>query len=253
MSSIFILCFTAFLAGLIDSIVGGGGLINIPTLFTLYPNTIPATLFGTNKVGSVFGTLSAAYNFSRTVKVRWNIAIPAVFSSFIFSFLGAFLVTKISPQVLRQLLPFILSLVAVYTFIKKEFGQINQPIYKGIQEFLLALFFGALIGFYDGFFGPGTGSFLIFIFVQFFGLNFLNSSIISKYVNVSTNFAAILLFNINGNIIWGIGLTMAFFSVCGSLIGSRIALKYGSEFIRKFFLFIVVILIIKTFYDAFLK
>jgi uncharacterized membrane protein YfcA len=128
-----------------------------------------------------------------------------------------------------------------------------MPLYFGRYERLLAITTGVCIGFYDGFFGPGTGSFLIFIFVRFFGFDFLNASAISKIVNVATNVAALLLFGFKGQLLWKVGALMALFGVAGSLIGSRIAIQKGSVFVRKLFLCIVVVLIIKTFYDAYLR
>ena len=112
---------------------------------------------------------------------------------------------------------------------------------------------GGGIGFYDGVFGPGTGSFLIFLFVRFFGFDFLAASAVSKVINVATNLAALLWFGYSGHIIWQLGLIMAICNVGGSLVGTRLALKHGSGFVRKLFLLVVSVLILKTGYDAFLK
>ena len=248
-----ILCGAAFLAGLIDAVVGGGGLINVPALFSTYPNTVPATLFGTNKLGGIWGTTAAAFNYAKVVKIRWNIALPAALAALVFSFLGAYVVTRISPDYFRQALPFILLVVALYTFKRKDFGQSQAPRLSGIKERYLALLTGAVLGFYDGFFGPGTGSFLIFVFVRFFGVDFLSASAISKTVNVATNLAALVLFGASGHILWSVGLAMAVFGVAGSLIGTRLAIRHGSQFVRRLFLCVVMGLIIKTFYDAFLR
>ena len=242
----------AFLTGLIDSIVGGGGLISVPGLFSLYPNQVPATLLGTNKLGGIWGTATAAVNYSRVVKINWKVAIPAAVAALFFSFFGAYLVTQISPAFLRKILPFILIAVALYTFRRKHFGHSHQPLMSDQKASRWAAVTGAVIGLYDGFFGPGTGSFLIFIFVRFFGFDFLNASALAKIVNVATNLAALVLFGLKGNIVWPLGLLMALFNIGGSLIGSRLAIKHGSGFVRKLFLCIVCILIIKTFYDAYL-
>jgi uncharacterized membrane protein YfcA len=243
----------AFFAGLIDSIVGGGGLISVPGLFSLYPNQVPATLLGTNKLGGVWGTATAAVNYARVVKIDKTVAIPATIAALIFSFAGAYAVTQISADFLRKSLPFILLAVAVYTFRRKNFGHSHEPVHSVGTAGKLAFLTGAGIGFYDGFFGPGTGSFLIFIFVRNFGFDFLHASALAKIVNVATNLAALILFGFNGHLIWTIGAIMAVFNIAGSLIGSRLAIKHGSGFVRRLFLCIVSVLIIKTFYDGFLR
>lgn len=248
-----ILGIAALLAGMIDAVVGGGGLIQIPVLFSMLPNVVPATLLGTSKLAGVWGTGVAAISFGRRVKLEWNTAAPAAVSAFILSFLGAYTVTKIPPDFLRKLLPFILLAVALYTLKRKDFGSIHEPLHEGIRERLIAIGVGGCIGFYDGFFGPGTGSFLVFLFVRFFGFDFLGASAVAKVVNVACNLAALLWFGYSGHLLWQLGLMMAVCNVVGSLIGSQIAIRHGSSFVRKLFLFVVSALIMKTGYDAFLK
>jgi len=253
MSAFLILCLAAFLAGLIDAIVGGGGLISLPALFTVYPEQIPATLLGTNKFNGIWGTATAAVNYSKAVKINWNVAIPASITAFTFSFFGAYTITHVSAHFLRLGLPFILLGLAVYTFKRKNFGHAHIPVFSGTKERYAAFLTGGVIGFYDGFFGPGTGSFLVFIFVRYFGFNFLSASAVSKVVNVACNVSALLLFGFSGHIIWKVGISMAIFNIAGSVCGSRLAIKNGSGFVRKLFLFIVKLLIIKTFYDGYLR
>lgn len=249
----FILCIAAFGAGLIDAVVGGGGLIQVPALFAAMPTTAPAMLLGTNKLAGVWGTGAAAINFARRVKVQWSTAVPAAMAAFALAFVGAYTVTRIPRDFLRKLLPFILVAVAVYTLKKKDFGSIHAPAHAGLKERVLAAGVGGSIGFYDGFFGPGTGSFLVFLFVRFFGFDFLAASAVAKVVNVACNLAALLWFWYSGHLLWQIGLMMAVCNVAGSLVGSRLAIKRGSGFVRKIFLLVVSALILKTGYDAFLK
>ena len=243
----------AFLAGLIDSIVGGGGLVSLPGLFSLFPGLAPATLLGTNKLGGIWGTATAAVHYAREVKIDKTVAIPATIAALICSFVGAYTVTVLSAEFLRKGLPFILLAVAIYTFHRKNLGQHHAPIHSPETAGRLALLTGSGIGFYDGFFGPGTGSFLMFTFVRVFGFDFLHASALAKIVNVSTNFAALVMFGLYGHLIWTISAVMGVFNIFGSLIGSRLAIKHGSGFVRKLFLCIVSILIIKTFYDAYLR
>jgi uncharacterized membrane protein YfcA len=243
----------AFSAGLVDAVVGGGGLIQIPTLFSVFGNTAPATLLGTNKMASIFGTAAAAVNYARRVRIAWSTAAPASMAALVFAFLGAYTVTRIPPDFMRSLLPLVLIAVAAYTFWKKDLGSVHAPLHTGTKERVWAVVIGALIGFYDGFFGPGTGSFLVFLFVRFFGFDFLAASAVAKVVNVACNFAALAWFGYSGHLIWQLGLMMAAFQVIGSILGTKLALKHGSGFVRRLFLVVVVVLIFKTGYDAFLK
>jgi uncharacterized membrane protein YfcA len=253
MADYVILCIAAFLAGLIDAVVGGGGLIQIPALFASLPNVAPATLLGTSKLAGVWGTGAAAVNFARRVKVEWSTAAPAAMAAFALSFLGAYTVTKIPPDFIRKLLPFVLIAVALYTLKKKDFGSVHAPLHQGFREKVFAVVVGGGIGFYDGFFGPGTGSFLMFLFVRFFGFDFLGASAVAKVVNVACNSAALLWFGYSGHLLWQVGLMMAVCNVAGSLFGSRLAIRNGSGFVRKLFLVVVSALILRTAYDAFFK
>jgi len=253
MADYLILCAAAMLAGLIDAVVGGGGLIQVPALFSTLPNVVPATLFGTNKLASVWGTSVAAVSYARRVRMEWGTALPAAAAAFALSFLGAYTVTHVSPDFLRKLLPVVLCAVALYTLKKKDFGSMHAPVHGGWQQRLVAMAIGASIGFYDGFFGPGTGSFLVFLFVRVSGFDFMSASAASKVVNIATNVAALLWFGYSGHIIWQIGLVMAVSNVAGSIIGSRLAIKHGTGFVRVLFLVVVSALILKTGYDGFLK
>ncbi len=240
-------------AGFVDSIVGGGGLILVPALFATFPNAHPATLFGTNKGASVWGTGMATWQYSQKVRMRWSALLPAAGAGLLASFAGAWLVTVLSPEFLRKVLPFVLLLVLLYTLAKKELGRTHAPSYSGVQEQLIAVGIGTVIGFYDGFFGPGTGSFLVFLFVRLLGYDFLSASAAAKLVNTATNLAALALFIAKGHIWWHFVLAMALANVIGSLAGTRLALKHGTGFVRVVFLLVVSALIFKTSYDAFLR
>jgi len=243
----------SLLAGGIDSIVGGGGLILVPALFAVYPSAAPATLFGTNKSASVWGTSIATVQYSRRVQMRWAVLGPAAGAALVGSFLGAWAVTLIDPSFLRRALPLILLAVLLYTLARKDLGRTHAPRHARGRETLLACLIGAVIGCYDGFFGPGTGSFFIFLFVRLLGYDFLNASAAAKLLNVATNVAAIALFAAKGHVWWHIGLVMAAANVTGSLIGTRLALKHGAGFVRGVFIVVVGALILKTGYDAFLR
>jgi uncharacterized membrane protein YfcA len=241
----------AFLAGLIDAVVGGGGLIQLPALFSAFPNLPAASLLGTNKLAGLWGTSFAALNFSKRIQQQWSVVAPAALAAFIMAFAGAFTVTHISTDLIRKFLPFVLIVIALYIFKKKDLGIIHSPLHKGASETLWATAIGACIGFYDGFFGPGTGSFLVFLFVKFFGFDFLRASASAKVVNVACNLAALTWFGYSGHVLWAVAFIMAAMNIAGSVIGSQLAMTHGSQFIRKVFLFVVCILIVKTGKDAF--
>ena len=248
-----IVSLASLLAGFVDSIVGGGGLILVPALFATFPVAHPATLFGTNKGASVFGTAFATLQYSRRVEMRWAALWPAAGAGFVASFAGAWLVTVVSPGFLRKLLPLVLLAVLIYTLFKKELGRHHAPRFTGVKEAGVAAGIGAVIGFYDGFFGPGTGSFLVFMFVRLLGYDFLSASASAKLINTATNIAALVLFVAKGHIWWHFVAAMALANVLGSLLGTHLALRHGTGFVRLVFIGVVSALILKTGFDAFLR
>jgi uncharacterized membrane protein YfcA len=183
--------------------------------------------------------------------MRWAALLPAAGAGFAGSFAGAWAVTLIDPGFLRQLLPFVLAAVLVYTLVKKELGRTHAPRFAGQHEVGVACGIGIVIGFYDGFFGPGTGSFLVFLFVRLLGYDFLNASASAKLLNTATNLAALILFTLKGHVWWHFAVAMALANIAGSLIGTRLALKHGTGFVRGVFIVVVTALIVKTGYDAF--
>lgn len=250
METLLILLASGF-AGMVDAIVGGGGLILLPALFATYPTAPPATLLGTNKCASVWGTSLATYQYSKRVQLAWHALLPAALCALGGSFAGAWSVTQVEPDFLRKITPIILLVVLIYTLAKKDLGINHKPHQNKKLERIIACMIGAVIGWYDGFFGPGTGSFFIFLFVRFLGYDFLNASASAKLLNVATNVAAILLFAMKGHVWWQIGLMMAVANMAGSFIGSHLALKHGTGFVRWVFVVVVSLLIIKTGMAAF--
>jgi uncharacterized membrane protein YfcA len=243
----------AALAGFVDAIVGGGGLVLVPALFAVYPGAVPATLLGTNKGGAVWGTAWATLAFARRVQLRWASLLPAVGAALAGSFAGAWAVTQVSTDGLKRALPFILAAVLLYTLLRKELGRHHAPRFEGAREALLASLIGAVIGFYDGFFGPGTGSFFVFLFVRALGYDFLHASASAKLLNTATNAAALVLFAWKGHVWWHLAGVIALANVAGSLAGTRLALKHGAGFVRGVFILVVAALIAKTAYDAFVR
>lgn len=246
----FLVSLASLLAGFVDSIVGGGGLILVPALFATFPAAHAATLLGTNKSASIWGTAFAAWQYSRRVELRWGALLPATLLSFSGSLVGAWVVTLISPLFLRTTLPFVLLAVLLYTLAKKDLGRHHAPRFSGRQEVLAAGLIGVGGGFYDGFFGPGTGSFFVFLFVRWLGYDFLHASASAKLLNMASNLAALILFTFKGYVWWHFALTLALLNVAGSLLGTRLALKHGAGFVRLIFIGVVAALILKTGLDA---
>jgi len=247
------LCFFALIAGLIDSIAGGGGLIQLPALFIVLPNVPVATLLGTNKLASISGTSVATLQYARHIRIDWKATLPATITALIASFLGARTVTLVNPGTMHPLILIMLIAIAIYTFIRKDFGSLHAPRLDRVKGYLVSIATGALIGFYDGFFGPGTGSFLIFVFIGIFGFSFLSASASSKVVNLATNLSAVLYFAFTGNIIYTTAILMGLCNILGALIGTRLAILRGNRFVRIFFLIVVACLIAKLAYDMFFK
>ncbi|HEY1092509.1 MAG TPA: TSUP family transporter [Burkholderiaceae bacterium] len=243
----------SLLGGFIDAIVGGGGLVLVPALFSAFPQAPPATLLGTNKGGAVWGTAWATGQFARRVDMPWHSLAPAALAAFAGSMTGAYTVTQISAAGLRQALPAILLAVLIYTLMKKDLGRHHAPRLARRREMWVASGIGIVMGFYDGFFGPGTGSFLVFMFVRVLGFDFLHASASAKLINTATNAAALILFGLKGNVWWHVAAVMAVANVCGSVAGARLALARGAGFVRLMFVLIVSALIVKTGYDAFFR
>ena len=248
-----IVSLASLLAGMMDAIVGGGGLILIPALFATFPGAAPATLFGTNKSAAIWGTAFATLQYSRKVVMPWRALLPAAGAGLLGSLIGAWVVTQVDPALFRKALPVMMTALLVYTLAKKDMGRTHAPRYAGAKQVWLGAAIGLTIGFYDGFFGPGAGSFLVFAYVRLMGYDFLNATASAKLINVATNFSALMLFAYQGHVWWHLALVMAVSNIIGSLIGTRLAMKHGSGFVRHVFIVVVLALICKTAYDTWLR
>lgn len=248
----YILAPAAFFAGMVDAVVGGGGLIQIPVLLAQFPQTAIPTLFGTNKLASIAGTSAALWRYARSVSIPWFVVLPATIAALIGAWGGAALVAWIPRETMRPMVVVLMIAVALYTLMKKDLGQQVTRVLNGADRWKCALF-GLIIGAYDGFFGPGTGSFFVFLFVRALGYDFLHASASAKLLNTATNAAALVLFAFKGHVWWHLALVIALANVTGSLLGTRLALKHGAGFVRGVFIVVVAALIGKTAYDAFLR
>lgn len=250
---IIILCIAAFAAGFIDAIVGGGGLIQTPATLITLPQYPVATLLGTTKIPSFIGTSMAAWQYARNVQLRWKLLAMMCSIALLAAYAGSKTVSIISNAFMKPVIFGVLILVGIYTYSKKNFGS-NTTITKPPKnEWLIAASFSLLIGFYDGFIGPGAGSFLVLFFISALGFDFLRASAHAKFVNLATNMGSIVFFSSSGHILYQYAIPMAICNFTGSILGTRLAILKGNSFIRIFFLIVVIGTIIRFGYDIFFK
>lgn len=235
-----------FLGAFINAIVGGGGLITVPALLAV--GLPPATAIGTNKLAAATGNLTSLLTFMRAGKVDWRLLLPVLPWVFVASVSGAFTVHLISPQILQPLVVVLLIAVLIYSLWKKDLGRVRKAVAHTSKRRLTAAALVTALGFYDGFFGPGTGSFMIMALL-FLGLDFVRAAGSSKLLNLTSNTAAMLTFMWLGSIHYVYGLIMAAAMVVGAYAGSRMALSRGTAFVRLLFIAVTSVLILKNLHD----
>ena len=252
-NTIILLCLAAFTAGFVDAIVGGGGLIQLPIALIVLPYYPVAAIIGSLKIPSFSGTFFAAIQYTKKVQLNWRLLIMMMILASASAFAGSTLLTKVHNDFMKPVLLVVLCGVAIYTFLKKNFGQHTNKSLSPALQLTYSVIIGLVIGFYDGFIGPGTGSFLILAFILLMGIDFLQASASAKMVNLATNTGSIVLFLIKGTIIWSIAIPMAVSNALGGIIGARLAINKGNKFIRIFFLIIVTGTLIRFAFDVFFK
>lgn len=240
----------AFAAGLVDAIAGGGGLVQLPALLTAYPATPIPTLLGTGKIAGLFGTLSAALRYVGRITLPWRLIGPGMVVAAVAAGGGAMAVSWVSPDVLRPLVPVLLAAVLLYTLLRPTLGREHRPVplTRAAQGRGLGVI--ALIAAYDGFFGPGTGSFLMLLFARGFGFDFLHAAAAARFINVASNLGALAWFGLRGDVLLALGLAMAVANVAGAQLGARLALRHGAGLVRGVFVVVVVALIARTAWQA---
>lgn len=245
-----LLCFVAFIAGFTDAVVGGGGLIQLPALFIVFSNWLPINVIATNRFSSACGTLMAAIQYARKVKVNHKTVVITSICAMLAALLGAQVMKHTSSEVFKPIVLIALIGVAIYTYWKKDFGLSSNAklVRTGIG---FPILIGLVIGFYNGFIGPGTGSFLIFALIGLMHYDFLKASASSKIINFATDFATLVYFAYTGAINYKVALPMAVFNIAGGYVGSHLAMLRGSSFVRVFFIVIICIVIIRFAYDIF--
>ena len=249
LATLILIVVAGFAAGWVDAVVGGGGLIQLPALL-LVPGITPVQALATNKMGSIFGTTTSAVTYYGRVRPDLKTALPMAAIALGGSFGGAVLAATLPASVFKPIIVAALVAVALFTALKPNVGDITLLRHDGHTHYVVACLIGAVIGFYDGLIGPGTGSFLVIALVSAMGYAFLEASAKAKIVNMATNAGALLFFLPHGSLLWGVGLLLGAANMAGGYLGARTAVRQGSRFVRIVFLAVVGALIIKLGYDV---
>jgi uncharacterized membrane protein YfcA len=250
LSDVVLLCLAAGFAGWFDAVVGGGGLVQLPALLVLLPGASPAQVLATNKLSSICGTSVAAGTYYRRVRPDLRTALPMAAVALVGSALGAALASMVPSEVFRVVVLVLLVAVATYVALRPALGAEQSLRWSGRQHHVAAALAGFGLGFYDGIFGPGTGTFLVFALVSLLGYSFLQASAKARIVNLATNLGALLVFIPQGAPLWATGLLMGGCNVAGGWLGAHTAIRRGSGFVRVVFLVVVAALILRLAYDV---
>jgi uncharacterized membrane protein YfcA len=246
-----LLIVAAFGAGWVDAVVGGGGLIQLPALLIGLPSSAPpAAILGTNKISSVWGTATSSITYAIKVKPDWRTVLPLVIGAAVGSALGAHTAKLLGKEYFTPIVLVALIAVGAYTWRRPQLGQIAQRKHDGRAHYGRTVAIGLVVGAYDGFLGPGTGSFFVILLVGVLGYDFLQASAKAKIANLTTNLAAIVVFGLNGSVLWALGLMMGAANLLGGFLGARMAIRHGNLFIRRVFLVVVAGLVVRLGYDT---
>ena len=232
-----------FTAGLIDSIVGGGGLVLTPAMLNLHPGLQILQAIGTQRTSSILGTGVAAWNYLRRIHIERRILLPACIAALSASAVGVQLAKRIDPDTLKWTVLTICVVLALYTVARKDLGLREERRFHPKHESMAAVGIGLATGFYNGLIGPGTGTLMVFAFISFMGLDFLKSSAVSKATNVAADLSSWTVLMLSGYVIWALAVPLIVGNIIGSYIGSHLAIKRGQGFVRAVFLIIVLALI----------
>ena len=238
---------TAFLGGFIDAIAGGGGLITLPAIMAM--GVPPHLALGTNKLQGVFGSFTATLNFTKKGLIDYKECFVGIVFTFIGALIGATLILFLNANFLKIIIPFLLIAIFIDTLFMPKIGESDRD--AKMNERLFYVVFGLMLGFYDGFFGPGAGSFWMFAMVALIGLNLKKAVAHTKALNFTSNIVALGVFIAGGQILWLVGFLMAVGQILGAYFGSNLVIKKEVKFIRTMFLIVVAATICKLLFDYF--
>ncbi len=244
-----LLFFAGLSAGFIDAIAGGGGLISVPAL--LAAGLPPQMALGTNKMQSSWGTLMAVRKYAKAGLVSWPQVRLAVGVTFVFALVGSWALTRVSNEVLKYIVPWMLMGAAVYVLISPQLSRHGAHARLGLAAF--SLLAGAVLGFYDGFFGPGTGAFWTIACLSLLGLELTRATAFTKVVNLASNLASLLVFVVTARVNYGIAAAMIAGQLIGGRLGAHMAIKHGAGFIRVIFICVVFAMVMKLLWDQFAR
>ncbi|WP_311835995.1 TSUP family transporter [Cellulomonas fimi] len=249
-ATLLLLVLAGFAAGWIDAVVGGGGLVQLPALL-LVPGMSPVQALATNKLAGIMGTSVSAVTYYRRVGPDMSTALPTALAALGGAAGGAALASSLPEAVFRPVILVALVLVAVYTVARPSVGRSTALRWAGRRHTGAAAAIGAVIGFYDGLLGPGTGTFLVIALVGVLGFAFLEASAQAKIVNAATNLGALAVFAVQGAPLWKLGLAVGVANIAGAYLGARMAVAKGSAFVRVVFVVVVGALIVRLGWDVF--
>ena len=240
-----LLALAGLFAGFVDAVVGGGGLVQLPALVVAFPAAAPVQVLATNKLAGSCGTSVSSVTYYRRVRPDPRTFIPLMTVAFVGSVAGAIVASHISKAAFNPIILVALVVVGAYVLLKPDIGRVTELRFAGHRHTAAAVSAGLVIGFYDGALGPGTGSFFVFTLVGLLGYNFLEASAKARLANWATNVAALLVFAVQGAVMWRVGLVVGLCNLLGSYVGARTAVSKGSGFVRVFFVLVVVAFIVK--------
>ena len=251
--TLLLLLLAMFSAGFVDAIAGGGGLIQTPALLLALPNENPVSVVGTSKTAAFFGTTTAAIKYRKSIKTDTKLLLAMVLPAFIGASCGAILASQISPTIFKRAIFFMMIAIFIYTFVKPELGKNQVEKYSPRKMMYIGGVAAFVIGFYDGLIGPGTGTMLMIVLVAVMGFAFVGASAIAKVVNATTNLASIIVVGLKLGIFWKLALVLGVANLIGGYLGSHVAIKKGSGFIRFFYLIVTGLLIMRLGYSLYIE
>ncbi|MBV9750054.1 MAG: TSUP family transporter [Acetobacteraceae bacterium] len=251
-ASLVFLAGAALLGGFLDAIVGGGGLIVVPALFSALPSIPPASVLGTSKGGSFFGLASSCTRYRHVVALPWRSLLPLMLTGFLAAAAGAWIIRVVPATFVRPIIPVVLALVLISSLLHRYPGRpasiVLTPARRAVAVALLAA-----ASFYDGFLGPGAGTMMLVVFLRLYRFDFLRAAAHAKFLNLATNGGALLVLALSDHVLWRFAVVLAATSILGAQLGARLAIARGSGFVRVCFIVASGSLIAKTAFDAWVR
>lgn len=240
----------AFVAGIINAAVGGGGLIQIPGLYAVLPGFSPAQIMGVDKLSSVMGHAMSVRQYAKNMQLPWRLMLPTGITAFVGAYTGVRMLNLMPIHWMRPVIIVVLAIMLAYTWFKPSFGSQDSSRAPTRGDLAKGALLGFALGFYDGFIGPGTGSFLLFLFVRFFHFDFLRATACAKVVNFGTNAATLVFLIPAGMVAYGLAIPLGVAAILGSVVGTRLAMRGGNLWIRRLFLTLAVVLLAKLVWES---